>query len=226
MNLYLFKGGEETENEFTLWGTNISHLGKRNIIFKIHFSRDMFVPRRVAIYTWDESSYSELCSGILAKVFDNMCQGRSTPKILGTYWGQTHPTVKKQSLYLWTPKPWKMKGLGPKDMGHNCQKWRLGVPMVMGVETPTIGSFISRTTFPSRSNYAAPPRLCVSDVYRSGAMLGDVWVDVDHRFVCFSFFTAFQVTMFLLEWCRILRKLGETPRIHHQHGQSIDRCWS
>ena len=31
----------------TLWGINISHLGKRKTIFKIVFSRDMLVPRRV-----------------------------------------------------------------------------------------------------------------------------------------------------------------------------------
>ena len=109
VNLYLFKGGEETENEFTLWGTNISHLGKRNIIFKIHFSRDMFVPRRVAIYTWDESSYSELCSGILTKVFDNMCQGRSTPKILGT--NSSHR--QKAILIPLDPKTMKNEGFRP-----------------------------------------------------------------------------------------------------------------
>ena len=32
--------------------------------------------------------------------------------------------------YLWTPKPWKMKVLGPQDMGHNPKKWRCWVPMV------------------------------------------------------------------------------------------------
>ena len=28
------------------------------------------------------------------------------------------------TAYLWTPKPWKMKVLGPQYMGHNPQKWR------------------------------------------------------------------------------------------------------
>ena len=31
---------------------------------------------------------------------------------------------------LWTPKPWKMKVLGPQYMGHNPPKWRLWVPLV------------------------------------------------------------------------------------------------
>jgi len=31
----------------TLQGTNISHLGKRKIIFKMQFLGDMLVPRRV-----------------------------------------------------------------------------------------------------------------------------------------------------------------------------------
>ena len=33
--------------------------------------------------------------------------------------------------YLWTPKPWKMKVLGPQDMGHNLQKWRFWLPLVL-----------------------------------------------------------------------------------------------
>jgi len=33
----------------TLQGTNISHLGKRKIIFKMDFSGDILVPRRVSI---------------------------------------------------------------------------------------------------------------------------------------------------------------------------------
>ena len=34
----------------TLQGTNISHLGKRKIIFKIPFLGDMLVPRRVRLF--------------------------------------------------------------------------------------------------------------------------------------------------------------------------------
>ena len=33
-------------------------------------------------------------------------------------------------IYLWTPKPWKMKVLGPQYMGHNPPKWRVWVPLV------------------------------------------------------------------------------------------------
>ena len=39
---YIFQG-----QTVTLQGINISHLGKRKIIFKIGFSVDMLVPRRV-----------------------------------------------------------------------------------------------------------------------------------------------------------------------------------
>ena len=35
---------------YTLQGTNISHLGKRKIIFKMPFFGDMFVPKRVYIH--------------------------------------------------------------------------------------------------------------------------------------------------------------------------------
>ena len=34
------------------------------------------------------------------------------------------------TLYLWTPKPWKMKVLNPVYMDYNPEKWRLWVPMV------------------------------------------------------------------------------------------------
>ena len=37
---------------YTLWGINISHLGKRKTIFKIGFSGDMLVPWRVYIYLY------------------------------------------------------------------------------------------------------------------------------------------------------------------------------
>ena len=36
----------------TLQGINISHLGKRKIIFKMPFLGDMLVPRRVPLVTW------------------------------------------------------------------------------------------------------------------------------------------------------------------------------
>jgi len=36
----------------TLYGTNISHLGKRKIIFKSALVRDMLVPRRVKQKVW------------------------------------------------------------------------------------------------------------------------------------------------------------------------------
>ena len=40
---------------YTLQGTNISHLGKRNIIFKVPFWGDMLVPWRVYIYIYVRS---------------------------------------------------------------------------------------------------------------------------------------------------------------------------
>ena len=44
--------------------------------------------------------------------------------------------MNKNTPHLWTPKPWKMKVLGPQYMGHNLQKWWFWVPLAktnMGV---------------------------------------------------------------------------------------------
>jgi len=42
-------------NLYALQEINISHLGKRKIIFKMHFSGDMLVPWRVTTYkSWDD----------------------------------------------------------------------------------------------------------------------------------------------------------------------------
>ena len=39
------------------------------------------------------------------------------------------PPKKKWGIYyLWTPKPWKMKVLGPQYMGNNPKKWSFGFP--------------------------------------------------------------------------------------------------
>ena len=42
-------GGGWHEVKDTLQGTNISHLGKRKIIFKMPLKGDMLVPRRVVV---------------------------------------------------------------------------------------------------------------------------------------------------------------------------------
>jgi len=47
-----------TQKTHTLQGTNISHLGKRKIIFKSDFCRDMLVPRRVSRQLWRKSHHS------------------------------------------------------------------------------------------------------------------------------------------------------------------------
>ena len=48
---------DEVQNSYTLQGTNISHLGKRKIIFKMPFWGDMLVPWRVIVFgRWKNTS--------------------------------------------------------------------------------------------------------------------------------------------------------------------------
>ena len=49
MSLSTTNNGEQQHQLITLQGINISHLGKRNIIFKMPFLGDMLVPWRVSI---------------------------------------------------------------------------------------------------------------------------------------------------------------------------------
>ena len=46
-----------------------------------------------------------------------------------TFFSRRYWIPKKYIGNLWTPKPWKMKVLGPQYMGYNPYKWRLWVPM-------------------------------------------------------------------------------------------------
>ena len=55
------KAYQNVENIHTLQGTNISNLGKREIIFKTALVGDMLVPRRVSM-----STTSHFCSKVLA----------------------------------------------------------------------------------------------------------------------------------------------------------------
>ena len=51
--------------QYTLQEINISHLGKRKIIFKMDFSGDMLVPRRVSVGIFDELLKNVVLSLIL-----------------------------------------------------------------------------------------------------------------------------------------------------------------
>ena len=51
---------------FTLQGINISHLGKRKIIFKMPFLGDMLVSWRVSMFHW--ISFTTVGAGFLSTV--------------------------------------------------------------------------------------------------------------------------------------------------------------
>ena len=60
---------------YTLQEINISHLGKRKIIFKMDFSRDMLVPRRVYIFHEKKQQYWAALEGQnMAETLGNYCQ--------------------------------------------------------------------------------------------------------------------------------------------------------
>ena len=74
-------------NETTLQGINISHLGKRKIIFKMPFLRDMLVPWRVT--PWKSSRPNKVAGLLHDPCFQD---SRSLPRgkvwLTWTSWGQ------------------------------------------------------------------------------------------------------------------------------------------
>ena len=102
------KQAPNRSQKYTLQGTNISHLGKRKIIFKMQFWRDMLVSWRGNM---DEHGCFALCLPSrrwqlsVALLFYHIL---STAKQVSDYWNK-QPVAKEIHVYIYIQSSWSFR---------------------------------------------------------------------------------------------------------------------